>query len=300
MDMTDRVAQATGQDGVSSGTALSAANGVRCPSHGDWCTHHPFVDASVPNVARIYDYLLGGKDNYSADRNAAVELVRLIPDALRAAHHNRRFLQRAVRFLTADAGVRQFIDIGAGLPTQGNVHEVAQDINPDARILYVDYDPVVISHAQALLVKNPFVVAINRDLRDPAQIIAHPALQALIDLNKPVAILLVAVLHFIRDVDEPHEIVEELKAAMPAGSYLVVSHVTADEIPAQTTAKVRELYNHATAPATPRTRAQIERFFDGMEIVAPGLTDASMWRAESTPLGETSRTLFYGGIGRKP
>ena len=200
--MTDRLAQATGQGGASSGTALSAVNDVRYPVHGDWCTHHPFVDASVPNVARIYDYLLGGKDNYSADRDAAVELVRLIPDALRAAHHNRRFLQRAVRFLAADAGVRQFVDIGTGLPTQGNVHEVAQGINPGARVLYVDYDPVVISHAQALLVKNPLVVAINRDLRDPAQIITHPALQALVDLNKPVAILLVAVLHFIRDVDE--------------------------------------------------------------------------------------------------
>jgi hypothetical protein len=196
--------------------------------------------------------------------------------------------------------VRQFIDIGTSLPTQGNVHEVAQGIKPDARILYVDYDPVVISHAQALLVKNPLVVAINRDLRDPGQIIAHPALQALIDLNKPVAILLVAVLHFIRDVDEPHEIVQELKAAMPSGSYLVVSHVTADEIPEQVTAKVRELYNRTTAPATPRTREEIERFFDGMEIITPGLTDVSVWRAESMPLGEPSRTLFYSGVGRKP
>jgi hypothetical protein len=298
--MTDRLAQATGQGGASSGAALSAVNGVRYPVSRDGCAHHPFVDASVPNVARIYDYLLGGKDNYSADRDAAVELVRLIPDALRAAHHNRRFLQRAVRFLTAEAGVRQFIDIGTGLPTQGNVHEVAQGIKPDARILYVDYDPVVISHAQALLVKNPLVVAINRDLRDPGQIIAHPALQALIDLNKPVAILLVAVLHFIRDVDEPHEIVQELKAAMPSGSYLVVSHVTADEIPEQVTAKVRELYNRTTAPATPRTREEIERFFDGMEIITPGLTDVSVWRAESMPLGEPSRTLFYSGVGRKP
>ena len=298
--MTDRLAQATGQGGASSGAALSAVDDVRYPVHGDWCTHHPFVDASVPNVARIYDYLLGGKDNYSADRDAAVELVRLIPDALRAAHHNRRFLQRAVRFLTADAGVRQFIDIGTGLPTQGNVHEVAQSINPDARVLYVDYDPVVISHAQALLVKNPLVVAINRDLRDPVQIITHPALQALIDLNKPVAILLVAVLHFIRDVDDPHEIVEELKAAMPSGSYLVVSHVTADEVPAQVYSKVRELYDRTTALATARTREEIERFFDGMEMIAPGVTDVSVWQAESTLLGEPSRTLFYGGMGRKP
>jgi hypothetical protein len=195
--------------------------------------------------------------------------------------------------------VRQFIDIGTGLPTQGNVHEVAQSINADARVLYVDYDPVVVSHAQALLVKNPLTVAINRDVRDPEQIIAHPALQALIDLNKPVAILLVAVLHFVSSDDDPYGVVDELKAAMPSGSYLVLSHVTADEIPAQVTAKIRELYDRATAPATPRTRADIERFFDGMEIIAPGLTDVFRWRAEGTLQGEPSRTLFYGGVGRK-
>jgi hypothetical protein len=142
-------------------------------------------------------------------------------------------------------------------------------------------------------------VAINRDLRDPEQIIAHPALQALIDLNKPVAILLVAVLHFVSSDDDPYGVVDELKAAMPSGSYLVLSHVTADEIPAQVTAKIRELYDRATAPATPRTRADIERFFDGMEIIAPGLTDVFRWRAEGTLQGEPSRTLFYGGVGRK-
>lgn len=298
--MTDRLAQATGQGGASSGRGVNATNGARYPLPGDERTDHPFVDASIPNVARIYDYLLGGKDNYSADREAAVELVRLIPDALRACHHNRRFLQRAVRFLTADAGVRQFIDIGTGLPTQGNVHEVAQGLEPDARVLYVDYDPVVISHAQALLVKNPLTVAINRDLRDPGQIVAHPALQALIDLDKPVAILLIAVLHFVLDDDDPYGIVDELKAAMPAGSYLVVSHVTADEVPAHVTNKIRELYDRATAPATPRTRAAIERFFDGTKIIAPGLSDVSVWRADNRLPREPDRTLFYGGVGRKP
>ncbi|HEY6313255.1 MAG TPA: SAM-dependent methyltransferase [Streptosporangiaceae bacterium] len=298
--MTDRLAEATDQGRASSGTGVSTVNGVRYPLYDDCRTHHPFVDASVPNVARIYDYLLGGKDNYSADREAAVELVRLIPDALRACHNNRQFLQRTVRFLTTDASVSQFIDIGTGLPTRGNVHEVAQSIKPDARVLYVDYDPVVISHAQALLAKTPLVVAINRDLREPRQIITHPALQALIDLDKPFAILLIAVLHFIPDEDDPHGIVDELKAAMPSGSYLVVSHVTADEIPAQVTTKVRELYDRTTAPATPRTRSDIERFFDGMEIIAPGLTDVTAWRTAINLPTEANRTLFYGGIGRKP
>jgi S-adenosyl methyltransferase len=298
--MTDRLAQVSDQGGASSRRGANTVEGTRYPLAADRCAHHPFVDASVPNVARVYDYLLGGKDNYSADREAAVELVRLVPDALRACHNNRRFLQRAVRFLAADAGVRQFIDIGAGLPTQGNVHEVAQGVNPDARVLYVDYDPVVISHAQALLVKNPFTVAINRDLRDPAQIIAHPALQALIDLGRPVAILLVAVLHFIPDEDDPYGIVAALKAAMSPGSYLVVSHVTADEVSGPVTAKVRELYQRTTASATPRTRTDIGRFFDGTEIIAPGLTDVSAWRAEVRLLGGPTRTLFYGGMGRKP
>ena len=177
----------------------------------------PYVDASIPNVARIYDYLLGGKDNYSVDRESAMELVRLVPGAIAACHSNRRFLQRAVRFLANEAGVRQFIDIGAGLPTRGNVHEVAQETVPDARVSYIDYDPVVVSHAQALLATNRTVVAINRDLRQPEQIINHPALQALMDFTQPVAILLVAVLHFIADEDNPYGIVDRLKDVHATG-----------------------------------------------------------------------------------
>jgi O-methyltransferase involved in polyketide biosynthesis len=264
----------------------------------------PYVDASIPNVARIYDYLLGGKDNYSADREAAMELVRLVPGAIAACHNNRRFLQRAVRFLANEVGVRQFIDIGAGLPTRGNVHEVAQESVPDARVLYVDYDPVVVSHAQALLATNRTVVAINRDLRQPDQIINHPALQALMDFTRPVAILLVAVLHFIADEDGPYGIVDRLKESMPPGSYLVLSHVTADDVPLEITHGVRQIYDRTTAPATPRARADIERFFDGLEIVPPGLTEVGAWRGLSDAGRESlfgSRpTLFFGGAGRKP
>jgi hypothetical protein len=262
------------------------------------------LKVGIPNVARIYNYLLGGKDNYSADREAAMELVRLIPEVLTACRNNRRFLQRAVRFLAGEAGVRQFIDIGTGLPAQGNVHEVAQDSAPDARVLYVDYDPVVVSHAQALLAAAPAVVAINRDLRQPGQIIAHRDFRALIDLGRPVAILLVAILHFITDDDDPYGIVDELKAAMPSGSYLVLSHVTADDVSPQVASDVRRLYDRATAPAAPRTRAGIERFFDGLEIIAPGLTDVGTWRelseAGRESLPRPGRTLFLGGVGRKP
>jgi len=255
-----------------------------------------YLDTSVPNVARVYDYLLGGKDNYAVDRRAAAELVRLIPDALRACHQNRQFLSRAVRFLASEAGIRQFIDIGTGLPTQGSVHEVAQDITPDARVMYVDYDPVVVSHAQALLVRNHATVAINGDLREPDQILSHPAVQALIDFTEPVAILLVAVLHFLRDDDKPHEVVDMLKAAMPAGSYLVLSHVTSDDISAEAARDVHNLYEQTTAPGAARTHSEIERFFDGMEMLEPGLVNVCNWR---TWMRLPSPAIFYGGVARK-
>jgi hypothetical protein len=161
----------------------------------------PRVDASVPNVARMYDYLLG-KDNSAADRDAAAELLSLIPDAQAACYQNRAFLRRAVRFLAGQAGIRQFIDIGTGLPTQGNVYDIAQATAPDARVVYVDYDPVVVPHAQALLATTPTVAVINGDLRNPEQILTDPALRNLIDFSEPVAILLAATLHFIAD-DEP-------------------------------------------------------------------------------------------------
>ena len=260
---------------------------------------HPYVNASVPNVARIYDYLLGGKDNYSADREAAAELIRLIPDALTACYNNRRFLQRAVRFLAGEAGIRQFIDIGTGLPTQGNVHEVAQSINPDARVLYVDNDPVVVAHAQALLADNSTVVAINRDLRCPEQILGHPALQALINLDEPVAILLVAVLHFIRDDDGAHEIVEKLKSAMPPGSYLVLSHITADQVPSQVTQEAQRVYDRTNAPVSPRPHADITRFFDGMAVVEPGVVDVCSWRNDWQII-QPGRMIFCAGVSSKP
>jgi S-adenosyl methyltransferase len=257
-----------------------------------------YLDASVPNVARVYDFLLGGKDNYAVDREAGKELVRLVPDALTACYNNRQFLKRVVRFLAGEAGIRQFIDIGPGLPTRGSVHEVAQDIRADARILYVDYDPVVVSHARALLAHDPTAVAINRDLREPGQILTHPALHALMDSSEPVAVLLVAVLHFLRDDDKPYEVVEEIKAAVPAGSYLVVSHVTADDIAADVAQDVNELYERTTAPGAARTRSEIARFFEGLEMVEPGLVNVSEWRSE-VKLPGSERIIFYAGAARK-
>jgi hypothetical protein len=258
----------------------------------------PGFNTSVPNVARIYDHLLGGKDNFWVDRQAAAELIRAVPGVAVVARQNRDFLRRAVGFLAGECGIQQFIDVGTGLPTRGNVHEIAQRFTPNARVLYVDNDPVVVTHAQALLADNVRTVAINRDLRDPDEILGHPALRALIDIAAPVAVLLVAVLHFVRDSDGVHEIVERLKGAMAPGSYLVISHVTGDDLPAEATEKARELYEKSTAPGVARTRGEITRFFDGLEIVPPGVVSVSSWRVK-LPVRKPRRTILYAGVGRK-
>jgi hypothetical protein len=262
-------------------------------------------------VARIYDYLLGGKDNFAADRVAAAELLSLIPDAQAACHHNRVFVRRAVRFLAGQAGIRQFIDIGTGLPTQGNVHDIAQATAPDARVAYVDYDPVVVSHAQALLATTPTVAVINGDVRAPDKILTDPALRELIDFSQPVAILLAAILHFIADDEHPYQIADTLKAAIPPGSYLVLSHITADDVPEETSHKAQSVYERATAPVFPRSREAIRRFLDGLEIASePGVMDVSLpqpWAPLAPDEPEPAhppiyegRTLICAGVGRKP
>jgi S-adenosyl methyltransferase len=264
-----------------------------------------FLNPSVPNVARIYDYLLGGKDNFAADREAAEQLITVIPDVLIAARQNREFLRRAVGFLAGEAGIRQFIDIGTGLPTQGNVHEVAHEAAPSARVVYVDHDPVVVSHARALLVPHarallanhaPNVAAVSGDLRRPEQILTDPDLRALISLGEPVAVLLVAVVHFIGDDDNPSKVLDTLMSAMPPGSYLVLSHITPDEVSADASRKAQAVYADATARAYPRTLAEVTQLFDGLELIEPGVVDVAAWHAEPRP----GRTLMYGGVASKP
>jgi hypothetical protein len=263
------------------------------------------VDPSVPNAARIYDYLLGGKDNFASDRTAAERLLKVAPDAAVTVRENRRFLQRAVRYLAEEVGIRQFIDIGTGMPTQGNVHEVAQSVSRDARVCYVDYDPVVVNHALALLATNKNVVAIHGNLLRPAEILADSELQELIDFSEPVAILLVAILHFIDDKESPYQLVDNFKSAIPSGGYLVISHVTDDGIPADVSHDAQQIYKNASASVTPRSRDEVIRFFDGLDLVDPGLVDASEWRPD-IPSGEfpfdssaSLHTLGYGGVGRK-
>jgi hypothetical protein len=256
-------------------------------------------DTGFPNVARIYDVLLGGKDNYAADREAAEELLKVVPGAAAAARENRAFLGRAVRFLAGEAGIRQFLDIGTGLPAAGNVHQVAQATDPAARVVYTDFDPVVVLHANVLLADAVTVSAINADLRYPRDLLTSPAVRALIDFDEPVAVLLVAVLHFLEDRENPWGIVDCLKDHLAPGSYLVVSHVTGDDIPPDARQHAREVYDTASAPGVARSRDDIARFFDGLVMLAPGLVSVPAWRPDH--IVRTPReTLFYAGIGRKP
>ncbi|HEV8647841.1 MAG TPA: SAM-dependent methyltransferase [Actinomycetes bacterium] len=269
---------------------------------GDWTTE---INTSVPNPARIYDYLLGGKDNFPADREVAEQVVAIAPVTRDVVRDNRAFLRRAVCFLTREAGIRQFIDLGSGLPTQGNVHEIAQAIAPDARVVYVDNDAIVVTHSSALLAGDN-TVAIQADLREPDVILGHPEVRELIDFDQPIALLLVAVLHFIPDDEDPLGIVARFRDAVAGGSYLTISHGTKDvparpdmsaEVMAEMGARVERLYQQTTASIVTRTRAQVERFFDGLDLLDPGLVEIQLWRPDD-PNSMLPGGL-YGGVGRK-
>jgi hypothetical protein len=253
-------------------------------------------DASTPNPARIYDYLLGGKDHYPADRDAAEQVLALVPQARDGARENRAFLARVVRFLTGDAGIGQFLDIGTGLPTQGNVHEVAQTVRPEARVCYVDNDPLVHAHTRALLA-GEHTRAVLADLREPGRIVTHPVVPELLDLAWPLGVLLVAVLHFIRDEEDPPGIVAALRDVMAPGSYLVISHATGDFRP-DVAGKLTEIYREASAPLVLRDRTECARLFEGFELVEPGLVQPAAWRPDGTG---TARGVggFWAGVGRK-
>ncbi len=257
----------------------------------------------IPSTARMYDYYLGGKDNFAADRTAADRAIAMMPDGVvrASAMQNRKFLVRAVRHLAGELGVRQFLDIGTGLPTMNNVHEVAQAIAPQSRVVYVDHDPSVITHGRALLHGDDRAAIIERDARDPESILTDPALRTLLDFGQPIAVLLVAVLHFLCDEEDPHGIVRALMASAPAGSYLVISHFTADSYPrADQAARV---YNNASASLHSRTRAQVAEFFAGYDLVAPGeIVWTPQWQpdADTGLADEPGDSLFWCGVGRKP
>ncbi len=255
------------------------------------------IGTSTPNPARIYDYLLGGKDNFPADRETAEEVLALAPEVRAVARENRAFLRRAVRYLAGEAGIRQFLDVGTGIPAQGNVHQVAQQVAPDARVVYVDNDPIVLLHARALLAGNHTTI-IQADLREPAAILDHPELREVIDFDQPVAVLLLAILHFITDEEDPAGIVTRLRDAMAPGSYLALSHGTADFRP-EATLKAAQVYDRASAPLVLRSHAQIGRFFGGLELVAPGLVQVVSWRPDGELPDGWATSPAYGGIARK-
>lgn len=257
------------------------------------------LDLSTPNVARIYDYFLGGRDNFGADRKAAERILAIIPEARTGAQINRAFLGRAVRFL-ADAGIRQFIDLGAGLPTQANVHEVAHQVDPAARVVYVDHDPVVRVHGQVLLDHVDTAAMIEADLRDPDKILEHPDLRSLIDFGEPVAVLMVGILHFIADFEDPHGIVAQFRERLAPGSHLAVSHATS-EPHSPTGNKVTAVYSEATAPLIPRGTTDVRRFFDGFELVDPGVVYAPQWRPDSlfSDVHDPVRSHLLVGVARK-
>lgn len=263
----------------------------------------PF-DAGSPTEARIYNALLGGKDNFAADRAAAGRILEIEPRADSAARQNRAFLGRAVRFLAGEAGIRQFLDIGSGLPTVDNVHDVAQAIRPQSRVVYVDNDPQVLAHARALLVSKPEgrTAYVDADLRDTDAVIAGAS--ATLDLAEPVAVLLIAILHFIPDSDDPWGIVRRLMAAVPPGSYLAVSHAAAEHLHEGAAEKLNQVYADAgNRGVTQRPLPEVRRFFDGLELAEPGVTGIAAWRpdirAAQPAESNSGRPLFYGGTGRK-
>ncbi|MFC5749003.1 SAM-dependent methyltransferase [Actinomadura rugatobispora] len=254
-------------------------------------------DPNLSNIARMYDYYLGGKDHYEADRVRAEEAMAADPTLLTTIRGNRAFLGRAVRYL-AERGVDQFLDIGTGLPTQQNVHQIAQSVNPRARVVYVDYDRQVVAHGRALLAGSDVTRMIQADLRRPREILEHPEIK-LLDFDRPVALLLVATLHFIPDESDPAGIMAELRDALAPGSHLALTHASADGIP-DVVARVVEVYKRTSAPGTPRTRDQVTGLFGDFELLDPGLVWAPLWRPER-PVGleEAKRTWFYAGVGRK-
>jgi hypothetical protein len=258
---------------------------------------HPSFDTSVAHVARIYDYWLGGKDNYAVDRAAGDAGVKAYPDLIFSVRANRAFLARAVHHLATEAGIRQFLDIGTGIPTANNTHEVAQAASPDCRVVYVDNDPIVLAHARALLTGAPEGVTdyLDADLRDTDRILEQAA--ATLDFSQPVAIVLMAILHLIGDEDDPYGIVGKLTGAVPAGSYLALSHVASD-IDQRAVAEARErVSSFMSVRQTYRDHAQVTRFFAGMRILEPGIVRVSEWR--SSPDEAATPSAIWGGVGRK-
>lgn len=257
-------------------------------------------DPNVPSPARMWNYFVGGKDHFAADREAAEKILVAMPSLPAIARSVRSFISEIVRTLAADHGIRQFLDIGTGLPTADNTHEVAQRVAPESRIVYVDNDPVVLTHARALLTSTPEgrTDYIESDLRDTDAVLAGAA--RTLDFSQPVAILLFAVLHFIPDADDPYTIVKRLMDAVPAGSYLVICHASSDILADQVAEHTRRYNDSGAASMRPRSRAEVARFFDGLALTGPGVVPLAEWLAPDRGEALGSPLAGYVGVARKP
>jgi hypothetical protein len=268
----------------------------------------PQVDLQLdrPHPARVYDYLLGGKDNFAADRAAAQAGLEANPNSRIPPRENRAFLHRVVRYLARDAGISQFLDIGTGIPTSPNVHEIAQDADPQARVVYVDNDPIVLAHARALLTSGPVgkTAYVDADVRNVGRILRSADLRQTLDMNQPVGLLLIAVMHFIADEDDPWDLAARLLAELPAGSYLALSHLTGDFDPAAWEG-VAAVYRRSGVTMQVRPLAAVERFFTGLDLLDPGVVSLPRWRPDPNDLGQPGRPTdtavsVYGGLAAKP
>lgn len=255
-----------------------------------------------PNPARMYDYYLGGYHNFEIDRQAAEKVIEVYPDAQRVAQANRAFLRRVVRFLV-ERGIDQFLDLGSGIPTVGNVHAEAQQAAPGARVVYVDADAVAVKQSQKILHDNAQAIAIQGDIRRPGEILNHSDTQQLLDFGRPMAVLFSAVLHFVTDDAEAYAVVRTIRDALAPGSYIAISHPTYEKAPPEIVEQIDRLYASSTRPSKTRERAQIETFFDGLDLVEPGLIHIPLWRPEGPDdvfFDQPERSLVLGGVGRLP
>ena len=261
----------------------------------------PVFDTSVAHNARVWNYWLGGKDNFEADREAGDRVLGMFPDIVQVARADRAFLGRAVRFLSVEEGIRQFLDIGTGLPTADNTHEVAQRLAPESRVVYVDNDPLVLAHARALLTSTPPGVTayLDADVHRPSRIIDEAA--ETLDFSQPVAVMMLGILNFVLDTTEAEAIVNHLMEAVPSGSYLAVSHPTTELGGEANRVAMRFWNEHATPPITARTGAEIRRFFGGLQLAEPGLVPCTQWRPDPVEVGVAApQVALYAGVARKP
>jgi S-adenosyl methyltransferase len=256
------------------------------------------IDVTTPNPARMYDYMLGGDHNFAIDREYAKRAEQVLPGVREIAHANRAFLGRAVRWLVG-AGIRQFLDIGSGIPTLGNVHEVAERAAPEIRVMYVDIDPVAVTHTRAILAGNPRVRVLREDLRSPRRILNHPDVTGLLDFSQPISVMLVSVLHFIPESDDPYAIVGEFRDAVVAGSYIALSHATLTPEQAKAFETIRQM-SQSSVPLQFRTREQIARLLTGLDIVEPGIVPTAHWHPDPDEVDSEYQMGMLAAVGRKP